>query len=362
MGFRTGIVGLPNVGKSTLFNALTRSASAQAANYPFCTIEPNSGDAVVPDPRLERLAAIAGSATIIPAKTSFVDIAGLVGGAARGEGLGNRFLASIREMDAIAHILRCFEDDGVTHVEGVIDPVSDAHTVETELMLSDLDSIDRQQARLLRKVRGGEPDAVARDASLRCARAALEDGRPASDAMQQDHMIATLGLITAKPVLYVCNVDEGSVDGGNLQTRAAMDFARERGAKCILMSASLEAQTACLDATEAKDYLAEFGCHASGLEQLVRAGYDMLGLLSFFTVGVKEARAWTVPKGTRALAAAGVIHGDFERGFIRAETVSYEDFIACGGEAGARANGKLRSEGRDYILEDGDVLRVLFNI
>ena len=362
MGFRIGIVGMPNVGKSTLFNALTRSAAAQAENYPFCTIEPNSGDAAVPDERLTQIAEIAGSASIIPAKTSFVDIAGLVGGASRGEGLGNRFLGSIREMDAIAHVVRCFDDERVTHVSGNIDPVEDARIVETELILADLDSIERQSSRLLRKVRARDPEACARDKLLCLAKAKLEDGQRASEAVKCDAEVGTLGLITAKPMLYVCNVDENSAASGNSMANAAIEHADKVGARSIVLSATLEAQTACLTAQEAAEYLAEFGCNVPSLENLAREGYDMLGLISFFTAGPKEARAWTIPRGTSACRAAGTIHRDFERGFIRAETVSYGDYIACGGESGARACGKLRSEGRDYVVADGDVLRVLFNV
>lgn len=365
LGFRTGIVGLPNVGKSTLFNALTGTAAAQAANYPFCTIEPNLGEVAVPDKRLDDVARIAGSPAIVPATMTFVDIAGLVKGASKGDGLGNQFLASIREVDAVAHVARCFEDDDVVHVDGAVDPVSDIEVVETELALADLESVERRLAKLARKVRGGDKEAVVLDGLLRRAGKALERGDPARTVVPDAHEAKAwrgIQLITAKPVLYVCNVEEESAGNGNRHSAAVADLARRNGAGCVAISALIEEQIAQLGEADAAEYLAELGCGESGLSRLIRHGYELLGLRTFFTAGPKEARAWTVPAGTDARTAAGTIHGDFMRGFIRAETASYDDFVACGGEQGARAIGKLRSEGRTYEVQDGDVIRFLFNV
>jgi len=364
MGFRMGIVGLPNVGKSTLFNALTRTAAAQAANFPFCTIEPNVGDVAVPDARLPRLAEIAKSREVIPTRMTFVDIAGLVRGASKGEGLGNQFLANIREVDAIAHVLRCFEDDDVTHVEGRIDPVADAETIETELMIADMDSIERRLANLSRKLRGGDKEAVEQDRLLRRALEALEAGHPARTVEVSDEERKSwrmLQLLTAKPVLYVCNVEEASAGSGNAQSARVAEMAAAQGAAHVVISAQIEEEISQLDAEEAEMFLSEMGLEEPGLDRLIRAGYQLLGLQTYFTVGPKEARAWTIPVGTLAPQAAGVIHGDFERGFIRAETVAYDDYIACNGETGAKEAGKFRVEGKSYEVKDGDVLHFLFN-
>ncbi|MAU54139.1 MAG: redox-regulated ATPase YchF [Roseovarius sp.] len=364
MGFRMGIVGLPNVGKSTLFNALTRTAAAQAANFPFCTIEPNVGDVAVPDARLERLAAIAGSRQIIPARMTFVDIAGLVKGASKGEGLGNQFLANIREVDAIAHVLRCFEDADVTHVEGRVDPLADAEVIETELMLADLESVEKRRAGLLRKLKGGDKEAAQADRLLAAAQAALEAGRPARTvAVDAEDARAwrLLQLLTAKPVLYVCNVDEASAATGNRFSEAVAAMAEAQGAASVVISAQIEEEISRLEPEEAAMFLAEMGLEEAGLDRLIRAGYALLHLETYFTVGPKEARAWTIPRGTPAPKAAGVIHGDFEKGFIRAETIAYEDFVSLGGEQGAKEAGKMRAEGKSYIVQDGDVLHFLFN-
>ncbi len=364
MGFRMGIVGLPNVGKSTLFNALTRTAAAQAANFPFCTIEPNVGDVAVPDPRLDRLAAIAGSRQTIPTRITFVDIAGLVKGASKGEGLGNQFLANIREVDAIAHVLRCFEDGDITHVEGRIDPISDAEVIETELMIADMESIERRLANLARKLKGGDKEAADQDRLLRLALAALEEGRPArSVRVSEDDARAwgMLQLLTAKPVLYVCNVAEADAARGNALTEKVAAMAAAQGAGCVVISARIEEEISQLDPEEAAMFLEEMGLDEAGLDRLIRAGYDLLGLQTYFTVGPKEARAWTIRKGTLAPQAAGVIHGDFEKGFIRAETIAYDDYIAGNGEAGAREAGRFRVEGKGYEVKDGDVLHFLFN-
>ena len=325
MGFKMGIVGLPNVGKSTLFNALTKTAAAQAANFPFCTIEPNVGDVAVPDDRLERLAAIAGSKQIIPTRMTFVDIAGLVRGASRGEGLGNQFLANIRECDAIAHVLRCFEDDDITHVEGKIDPVADAETIETELMLADLESVERRRANLVRKLKGNDKDAADQDRLLAIAQAALEDGKPARTvavAAEDMRNWRLLQLLTAKPVLYVCNVEESAAGSGNSQSARVAEMAAQQGAGVVVISARIEEEISQLDAEEAAMFLDEMGLQEPGLDRLIRAGYELLGLQTYFTVGPKEARAWTITRGTLAPGAAGVIHGDFEKGFIRAETIA----------------------------------------
>jgi ribosome-binding ATPase len=364
MGFRTGIVGLPNVGKSTLFNALTRTAAAQAANFPFCTIEPNVGEVNVPEPRLERLAAIAKSAKSVPARMTFVDIAGLVRGASRGEGLGNQFLANIRECDAIAHVLRCFEDDDVTHVEGRVDPVADAETVETELMLADLESVEKRIAGLARKLKGGDREAADQARLLEAARAVLAEGQPARRVAVAEEDMRTwkaLQLLTAKPVLYVCNVEEAAAATGNALSEAVEARAAAEGAGCVVISAAIEEEIAQLDDSERAEFLAALGLEEAGLDRLIRAGYALLGLQTYFTVGPKEARAWTIPQGTLAPQAAGVIHGDFQRGFIRAETIAFDDYVTLGGEQPAREAGRMRAEGKTYRVADGDVLHFLFN-
>jgi len=364
MGFKCGIVGLPNVGKSTLFNALTQTAAAQAANYPFCTIEPNVGDVAVPDPRLETLAGIAKSAEIIPTRITFVDIAGLVRGASKGEGLGNQFLANIREVDAVAHVLRCFEDDDITHVEGRIDPVSDAETVETELMLADLESLEKRILPLEKKARSGEKDAKEALALMTKAVTLLREGKPArlaSLSPEERGPYSQLGLMTAKPVLYVCNVEEASAAGGNAISAKVEAMAKAEGAGAVVISARVEEEIAQLPPAERADFLASIGLEEPGLNRLIRAGYDLLGLLTFFTVGPKETRAWTVTRGSRAPQAAGVIHTDFEQGFIRAETIAYDDYVSGKGEAGARDAGKFRLEGKDYVVADGDVMHFRFN-
>ena len=365
MGFKMGIVGMPNVGKSTLFKALTRTAAAQAANFPFCTIEPNVGEVAVPDARLDKLAAIAGSKQIIPTRMTFVDIAGLVRGASKGEGLGNQFLANIRECDAIAHVLRCFEDGDITHVEGRIDPVADAETIETELMLADLESIERRLANLARKLRGGaDKDAGDQDRLLRMALAALEKGQPARSVKvveDDQRQWRLLQLLTSKPVLYVCNVEESCAANGNSQSARVADLAASQGAAMVVISARIEEEISQLADDEATMFLEEMGLHEAGLDRLIKAGYALLGLSTYFTVGPKEARAWTISKGMLAPQAAGVIHGDFEKGFIRSETVAYDDYIAGNGEAGAKEAGKFRVEGKTYEVKDGDVLHFLFS-
>ena len=364
MGFKVGIVGLPNVGKSTLFNALTKTASAQAANFPFCTIEPNVGDVAVPDARLDTLAGIAQSKQVIPARMTFVDIAGLVKGASKGEGLGNQFLANIRETDAIAHVLRCFEDGDVTHVEGRVDPVADAEVIETELMLADMESIEKRLQNIVRKVRGGDKEAVQQERLLRAALAALEDGRPARTVeVDEEDAKAWKGLqlITTKPVLYVCNVAEEDAGSGNAHSAAVAAMAEAQGMGHVVISARIEEEIAQLEAEEAEMFLGEMGLEEPGLDRLIRAGYDLLGLQTYFTVGPKEARAWTIRRGVSAPKAAGVIHGDFEKGFIRAETIAYDDFVTLGGEQKAKDAGKMRAEGKGYVVKDGDVMHFLFN-
>ena len=363
MGFTCGIVGLPNVGKSTLFNALTQTAAAEAANYPFCTIEPNVGEVGVPDPRLDKLAAIGKSAKILPTRLSFVDIAGLVRGASKGEGLGNQFLGHIREVDAIAYVLRCFEDDDITHVEGRIDPLADAETVETELMLADLESLERRRLPLEKKAKSGDKDAKAQIALIDKALVLVRDGKPARLANLTPEEVPgyqMLQLLTAKPVLYVCNVDEGSAANGNAYSQRVEARAKEEGAVAVVISAKIEAELAGLDDAERTEYLTSLGLEEPGLNRLIRAGYSLLGLITYFTVGPKEARAWTVTKGTKAPQAAGVIHTDFEKGFIRAETIAYEDFVRLNGEAGARDAGKMRLEGKEYVVQDGDVMHFRF--
>ncbi|WP_299192792.1 redox-regulated ATPase YchF [uncultured Litoreibacter sp.] len=364
MGFKMGIVGMPNVGKSTLFNALTKTAAAQAANFPFCTIEPNVGEVAVPDARLDKLAAIASSKQIIPTRMTFVDIAGLVKGASKGEGLGNQFLANIRETDAIAHVLRCFEDGDITHVDGRVDPVADADTIETELMLADLESIEKRLVNIVRKVRGGDKEAVQQERLLKAAAKALENGKPARtvDVDADDAKAWTgLQLLTTKPILYVCNVDEGSAANGNAFSDAVAKMAAEQGAGTVVISAQIEEDISQLDADDAEMFLEEMGLEEAGLDRLIRAGYELLHLQTYFTVGPKEARAWTIREGTLAPQAAGVIHGDFEKGFIRAETIAYDDFVDLGGEQPAKEAGKMRAEGKGYTVKDGDVLHFLFN-
>jgi ribosome-binding ATPase len=363
MGFKCGIVGLPNVGKSTLFNALTETAAAQAANYPFCTIEPNVGEVAVPDPRLEVLAKLAKSAEIIPTRLTFVDIAGLVRGASKGEGLGNQFLANIREVDAIAHVVRCFEDTDITHVEGRIDPIADIETVETELMLADLDSLERRVDGLSKKAKGGDKDAKEMVDLINRALALLRDGKPArlvERKPEEERAFHMLGLLTSIPVLYVCNVEEGAAATGNDFSRRVEARAKAEGAARVVISAKIESEIAVLSRAERSDYLAAVGLEEAGLDRLIRAGYALLGLLTFFTVGPKETRAWTVTRGARAPQAAGAIHTDFEQGFIRAETIAYGDYVAGGGEAGARDAGKMRLEGKDYLVQDGDIMHFRF--
>ncbi|WP_416358322.1 redox-regulated ATPase YchF [Aureimonas phyllosphaerae] len=367
MGFRCGIVGLPNVGKSTLFNALTKTAAAQAANYPFCTIEPNTGDVGVPDKRMAPIAKIGKSAQIIPTRITFVDIAGLVRGASKGEGLGNQFLANIREVDAIVHVLRCFEDDDITHVEGRIDPVADAETVETELMLSDLESLERRIVAARKKAQGKDKEALAQVPVMEAALAKLQNGEPArtllatldADDRQQ---LRNLNLLTSKPVLYVCNVAEADAATGNRYSEAVADMAKRQGARSVVISAAIEAEIAQLGEDEVGEYMGAMGLDEPGLDRLIREGYALLDLITYFTVGPKETRAWTVKRGAKAPQAAGVIHTDFEKGFIRAQTIAYDDFVGLGGEVAAKEAGKARDEGKEYVVQDGDIMLFKFNV
>ena len=366
MGFKCGIVGLPNVGKSTLFNALTQTAAAQAANYPFCTIEPNVGEIAVPDPRLEKLCAIAKSQQIIPTRITFVDIAGLVRGASKGEGLGNQFLATIREVDAIVHVVRCFEDGDITHVEGKIDPIADIEIIETELMLADLDSLEKRVSNLEKKAKGSGEDAKLSKEMLDLVNRSLvllRDGKPARFVERkpdEEKLFHSLGLLTSAPVLYACNVEEGSAATGNAFSQKVEARAKEEGAVAVVISAKIESEIATLPESERADYLEAVGLKETGLDRLVQAGYQLLNLVTYFTVGPKETRAWTITQGTKGPAAAGVIHSDFEKGFIRAETIAYDDYIAFNGEAGSRDAGKMRLEGKEYFVADGDVLHFRF--
>ncbi len=366
MGFRCGIVGLPNVGKSTLFNALTETQAAQAANYPFCTIEPNVGNVGVPDPRLEKLAAIAGSQKIIPTQLGFVDIAGLVRGASKGEGLGNQFLGNIREVDAVVHVLRCFENDDIQHVDNKVDPISDAETVETELMLADLDSLEKRVPAAQKKANAGDKESKIMASVLGQALDLLREGKPARLTVPKDEeelrVFRQAQLLTAKPVLYVCNVNEDCAATGNAMSARVFEKAKAEGAEAVIVSAAIESDLVGMDSDERLAFLEEMGLHETGLNRVIRAGYELLHLITFFTVGPKETRAWTVHNGARAPQAAGEIHSDFERGFIRAETIAYDDYIALGGEAGARDAGKFRQEGKEYIVKDGDVLNFRFNV
>ncbi|MCE2927751.1 MAG: redox-regulated ATPase YchF [Rickettsiales bacterium] len=366
MGFKCGIVGLPNVGKSTLFNALLSTMQAEAANYPFCTIEPNVGRVSVPDERIGKLAAIASSAQIIPTQLEFVDIAGLVRGASKGEGLGNQFLSHIREVDAIIYVLRCFEDGNITHVEGSVDPLRDADIIETELVLADMDSLEKRLPNLQKKGRGGDKESAAQVAMIERALAVVNQGKPArlTEANNADEkkILRELQLLTTKPVMYVANVDEGSAASGNVLSQKVMEMAAARKAPAVVISARIEAEISMLETeAEKQDFLGSIGLKETGLARIIRAGYGLLDLITYFTVGPKEARAWTIIKGTAAPAAAGVIHTDFEKGFIRAETIAYNDYIAGKGEAGAKEAGKFRLEGKDYVVQDGDVLHFRFN-
>jgi ribosome-binding ATPase len=364
MGFQCGIVGLPNVGKSTLFNALTETAAAAAANYPFCTIEPNVGRVPVPDPRLQEIARLGKSAQIIETQLAFVDIAGLVRGASKGEGLGNQFLANIREVDAIVHVLRCFEDDDITHVDGKIDPLSDAETVETELMLADLESLEKRMTGIAKKAKQGDKEAIAQESVFAQAIKLLADGKPARLVVPKDadeaRVMAQAQLMTAKPVLYVCNVEEASAATGNAFSARVAGKAKAENAACVIISAAIEAEIAQMDPADRPAFLSDLGLTETGLTRIIRAGHDLLDLITYFTVGPKEARAWTIHKGDKAPQAAGVIHTDFEKGFIRAETIAYADFVKLGGEQAAKDAGRMRLEGKEYVVQDGDIMTFRF--
>ncbi len=366
MGFRLGIVGLPNVGKSTLFNALTETQAAQAANYPFCTIEPNVGQVAVPDERLDKIAAIAKSAKVIATQLGFVDIAGLVKGASKGEGLGNQFLGNIREVDAIVHVLRCFEDDDIQHVANKVDPLADAEVVETELMLADLESLEKRVPAAAKRATSGDKEAKVMASVLGQALELLREGKPARLTEPKDEEEARVfkqaQLLTAKPVLYVCNVAEEDASAGNDLSAKVFDKAAAEGAEAVVVSAAIEAELVGMPLEDRGEFLEALGLTESGLARVIRAGYKLLGLKTFFTAGPKEARAWTFPDGAKAPQAAGEIHSDFERGFIRAETIAFDDYIALGGESGAREAGKLRQEGKEYVVQDGDVLLFKFNV
>ena len=366
MGFRCGIVGLPNVGKSTLFNALTETQAAQAANYPFCTIEPNVGQVAVPDERLDKIAAIAKSAKILPTQLAFVDIAGLVKGASQGEGLGNQFLGNIREVDAIVHVLRCFEDDDIQHVANKVDPLADAEVVETELLLADLESLEKRVPAAAKRATSGDKEAKLMASVLGQALELLKDGKPARLTEPKDEEEARVfrqaQLLTAKPVLYVCNVAEEDAASGNALSELVFAKAKTEGAEAVVVSAAIEAELVAMPVEDRGEFLAGLGLEESGLSRVIKAGYELLGLQTFFTAGPKEARAWTFPTGAKAPQAAGEIHTDFERGFIRAETIAFDDYVALGGESGAREAGKLRQEGKEYLVQDGDVMLFKFNV
>lgn len=367
MGFNCGIVGLPNVGKSTLFNALTATAAAQAANFPFCTIEPNIGKVAVPDTRLEKIAKIAASAKIIPAQLEFVDIAGLVKGASKGEGLGNQFLANIRETDAIIHVLRCFEDDDITHVDGSVDPLRDAETIEMELMLADLESLEKQIQNIERKAKSGDKEAVGQRDLMQQVKAALDDGKPARHVAPQnddeEKWFKQLGMLSSKPILYVCNVSEEDAATGNDMTAKVQAMADERGAPSVIICAAIESEIAQLETAEEKaEFLDAIGLDTAGLDRIIKAGYQLLGLQTYFTAGPKEARAWTIRQKAKAPEAAGAIHTDFEKGFIKAEVIAFDDYVGLGGEQPAKDAGKMRQEGKEYVVDDGDIILFRFNV